>query len=765
MKTLNFIPFPLLDESPRSLIRRLAIMNGYSTVSKFTGHIFGYSVVAQGNSLIQGNRYETFMAAQVGVNLQERIQDGFYPLVNKNSPGSDFLLGGLIVSRRLLRTRYFPACSECCDSDHFHYITDLCLCKYCPIHSRKLLFTCPSCNRKLRMRHQGRKNCSCGADWQSPACTEMECLPEKRLQLILEQQDQKKLDALLSAIRTFGIQKNKTYCATHIIFDAASCIVFDDTPRLEKLLRTIWSSLDITQAEILAIKFRKDYPGLAHLFEALPKKDLTTGSEPARRLLKPNSLRTLLGVTTKHWNAFIATYPKDDKNEYDGHDIVRLKQATAAFESKVREQRKRLEVDVIASCYSLEVTSKLLGLSPVECKILGDQKLLVPSTSIRTRPYYRKQDILEFQNSFIPTRNLASSLKKTYVEMIAAINRCEAVQPIVNRSGYPFLIRTADVEMVCSSASTIPKKTNSLKGQTKLRRCVTDKLKISTLDQAAAILGTHRNTVIYYRDIGLIRCSTRDTRIFPLDDVVSFYTKFATPRTLCKELNLPHNKLSGILQTHNILPISGKLTNGHSITVYDRRTFPKNLQTQLNPTHDTFGACLFNHQAVNLREAANMLGIKYSEMRRFAKEEIRPARSPLYRAYLKISDNEINSFKTMLANLTPLSHILHTYKLTHRGFFRRFIASGFVHLLKFNDQEWLIQDHVIKINSLMSTYCTLQEASEMLGVSSAYMSILVKTQNIALHSVPGYGYRHPLLKRKDVQTMLNCKKHSTRRLS
>jgi predicted HTH domain antitoxin len=740
-------------------------MNGYSTVSKFTGHIFGYSVVAQGSSLIQGNRYETFMAAQVSMNFKERIHDGFYPLVNKNSPGGDFLLGGLIVSRRLLRTRYFPACSECCDSDHFHYITDLCLCKYCPIHSRKLLFTCPSCNRKLRMRHQGQKNCSCGADWQSPACTKMECLPEKRLLLILEQQDQKKLDALLSAIRTFGIQKNKTYCVTHKIFDAASCIVFDDTPRLEKLLRTIWSTLDFTQAEILAIKFRKAYPGLAHLFETLPKKGLTAGSEPARRLLKPNSLRILLGVTTKHWNEFIATYPEDHKNEYDGNDIVRLKRATAAFQSKTREQRRQLEANVIASCYSLEATSKLLGLSRVECKILCDQKILVPTTTIRTRPYYNKQDILEFKNSFMPTRNLASSLKKTYVEMIAALNQCDAAQPIFNRSGYPFLIRTAEVGMVSSSIAAIPKKTKSLKGQTKLRHCVTDDLKVSTLNQAAAILGTHRNTVIYYRDIGLIRCSTSDTRVFPLDDVMNFYTKFATPRMLCKELNLPHNKLSGILQAHNILPISGKLTNGHSITVYDRRTFPEDLQTQLNPTHDTFGACLFNHQVVSLREAANMLGIKYSEMRRFAKEEIRPARSPLYRAYLKISDNEIKSLKTKLANLTLLSHLLHTYKLTHRSFFRRFIAPRFVHLLKINDQEWLIQDDVIKINSLMSKYCSLQEASKMLRVSSSYMSTLVKTQKIALHWVPGYGYRYPLLKKEDVQTMLNCKKQSTRRLS
>ncbi|MGY1449384.1 hypothetical protein ACW582_19725 [Pseudomonas chlororaphis] len=758
MKTLHFIPLPLFGESPRSLIRRLATMNGYSTISKFTGHFFGYGISAHGSSLIQGNRYESLMLSQVSPIFQERIHNCFYPLANQDKSSGAFLLGKLKVGRRLLRAHYFPVCSECCDSDHFQYITDLCLCKHCPLHLRKLIFKCPSCNRPLRLKHQGRLNCNCGADWQSPICTEDECLPEKRLLQILEQQDQKKLDALLSAISTFGIARNKIQRTSHTIFDAAASIVFDDIPRLEKLLRIIWSSLDLTQAEILAVKFKKYYPKLAHLIEVLPKKCMTACKESPSRPLRANGLRTLLGISTEVWTQFLAAHPANDKHSYDGQDVTQLSQAIEDFKAKTREQRGQLEFDIVSSCYSLSATSKLLGLSLVECKILSDQDILAPLTTIRTRPYYRKEDVLNFQTSFVATRKLASRFGKTYIEMIAALNRCEAVKPIINRSGYPFLIRTEDIPRISSSIGTIPKKTKSLKGQKKLHRCVTTVLKTCTLDQAAAILKTHRNTVIYYRDIGLIRCSEHNTRIFALDDVANFYKRFTTPRVLCKELNLPSNKLSGILETHNIRAISGKFVNGHSITVYDRSTFPTDLQAQLNPTSDTFGIYLSRNQVASLREAAQLLGIKYSEMRRLAKDEIRPARSPLYRSYLTVSHDEISSLRKLLASLTPLPHILQTYGLTHQSFSRRFISRGFVRLLKFNDQEYLTRSDANKLNTFTKHYCTFEEASKILGLSSAYISTLVKQRKIATHWVPDYGYKYPLLKKKDVQTMLNCRR-------
>lgn len=761
MKALHFIPLPLPGESPRSIIRRLAIMNGYSTVSKFTGHFFGYGTSAHGSSLIQGNRYESLMLSQVSPIFHDRIHNGFYALASQEKPGGAFLLGGLKVGRRLLRARLFPVCSECSSSEHFHYITDLCLCKYCPLHERKLISICPNCNRALNIRHQGYLNCSCGADWKSPICTEEECLPEKRLLQILEQQDQIKLDALLSAISTFGIARNKIRHITHTIFDAASSIVFNDTPRLDRLLRTIWNSLDHTQSEVLKIKFKRKYPNLAYLMEALPQKCINTYEKAPLQPLSENGLRILLGVSTETWSQYLTNYPEDKKDSYNGQDAARLRQAIKEFKVKRIAHREQHEANTILSCYSLSDTSKLLQLSKAECKNLAHQRLLTPFTFIRTRPYYRKQDVLDFQASFVPTRQLAFRLGKTHVEMIAALNRCEAVKPITNFSGHPFLLRIEDIPALSSWISTIPLRTNSLKGQKKLHRCDINGLKSCTLDQAAAILKTHKNTVIYYRDIGIIRCAIHDSRLFVLEEIKKFYTRFTTPRILCKELNLPTNKLSAILGGLNIRAVSGKFVNGHSLTVYDRSTFPASLQALLNPTHDTFGICLSQKQVVSLRQAARTLGIKYSDMRRLAKDKIRPARSPLYRSYLTVSCHEVISIKRMLASLTPLSKILETYSLTHQMFSRRFITRGFVHTLKLNDQYFLTQTDADKIHTFNEQYFTLEEASKSLGFSAGYFGTLVKQKKIATHRIADYGYRYPLLKKEDIQIWLNKKNIKT----
>lgn len=763
MKTLNYIPLPMLDESPSSMIRRLATMNGYSSVSKLTAGFFGYGFKAHGQSLVQGNRYESLILSQVGQTLQYRIHNGFYPLANADEPGGSFLLGKLKIGRRLLRANFFPACSDCRKAEHFHYINDLCLCSYCPIHQRKLLDTCPSCKRILRLRHLGHQSCTCGATWESPTCSEDECLPEKRLLEILEQQDQKKFNSLFSAIHMFGIAGNKINRASHLIFDAASSVVFEDCARLAKLLPVIWDSIDSTLASVLELRLKKNHPKLAYLLDKLPTKSATKEETLPTKPIRGNALRMILGLGTPLWSQFRKAHPEYDKHSFDGTDIAQIVLALEKFRANNQMQQIQFEKNICSTCHSLKTATKILGLSVQELHLLSRQKILVPTTTIRTSPYYKKGDVTAFQNSYVSTRALASQFKISIFEMITALNRCETVNPIFSRTGHPFLIRSEDVAAVSVAIATIPQKTNSLKGKKKIRRCFMGNLKTCNLDEAAAILNTNRNTTIYYRDIGLIQCSFHDTRTFLLEDVECFYDRYATPRTLSKEFGISHNKLHCILEAHNVSAISGKLVNGHSITVYDRSHFPKNLKELLNPTNDTFGICSSQNKLFSIREAAKAAAIKYSDMKRIAQEEIRPARATLYRPYMKISHDEVIALRAKLVSLTPLTQILEAYNLTHRTFFRRFIAKGFVHPQKYNNREFLDQGDAQKINSFMSEYCTLSDASRILGLCCHHVGVLAKQKNINLYRVADYGFRYPLLKREDLQAVLTNQTSTKRR--
>lgn len=758
MKTLNFIPLPQPGESASSIIRRLASQNGYTTVSKFGAYFFGYGYTPHGSSLLQGNRYESIMLSQVGSSLQQRIQNGFYALAEQDAPTGAFLLGTVKVGRRLLRARSFPVCSECRKSGKEHFINDLCLCRHCPVHCCELLFACHHCKRRLTLRNQSSLHCACGSDWDSPACSQDECLPEKRLMQIFEQQDQGKLDLLMAVISALGVPRNKIGRASHMIFDAATAIVFDDARRLEHILPYIWEPLDLVQTEILTVKLKKIlHSSISSLIDALPKKNSSNLKKGRTQHIAANGMRLLLGVTPRIWNQFLKANKTENKKSYDGADLERLRQSIMDFKAKTKENKALFESEIISSCYPLDVTSELLGLTHTECSILSEKEILTPIARIRTRPYYRKDDIISFQTSFISTRMLASRLKVTRNQITTSLNRCETLKPLINRSGIPFLVRTEEIPTISHSLNKIPSKTNSLKGQVKIYRCNTEDLQTLSLDQAAAHLKVHRTTVIYYRDLGLIRCSTENSQAFVLDDVVHFYERFTTPGILGKELYLAPNKIGSILDAHNIRAISGKLVNGNGSSVYDRRHFPKDLYTLINPTHDTFGICLSHNQVMTLRDAAEELGITYGDIQRLVFRDIRPARAPQYRGHGSISVDEINSIREKISNLSSLSNLLNTFNITHAAFSRRFVSPGFVHPLKLNNQEYLTQADANKLNAFMGQYCTPTDAAKILGFSTGYISRLINDKIIPSYRVSDYDYSNLTLKRLDVQAMLKLR--------
>ncbi|MGY2413076.1 helix-turn-helix domain-containing protein [Pseudomonas pergaminensis] len=354
-------------------------------------------------------------------------------------------------------------------------------------------------------------------------------------------------------------------------------------------------------------------------------------------------------------------------------------------------------------------------------------------------------------------RKLASQHNVTHTQIITALHNCDAVSPLLNRYGTPFLIRTEEIQIVSKSLNKTPSKTNSLKGQVKIDRCNTENLQTLSLDQAATYLKVHRTSVIYYRDLGLIRCSTADSRVFVFDDVVHFYERYATPRILGKEFCLPSSKIGSIFNNYKIRAISGKIVNGNASSVYDRQQFPKNLYTLINPTHDTFGVYLSLKQIMTLRDAAKELGVTYGNIQRIVFRDIRPARAPQYRGNRSVSFHEISLIREKLSSFSSLSDFLNTFNITHASFSRRFVSPGFVHPLKINDQELLTKDDYNKLNSFMEQYCTPTEVAKFLGLSAVQIYRLINDKIISSYRIPGYDYPNPILKRIEIQKMLELR--------
>lgn len=756
MKTLNFIPLPLPGESASSVLYRLASQNGYTTVSRFGAYFLGYGYSATGGTLIQGNRYQSIMLAQVGASLGQAIRSGFYPLADQDAPSGAFLLGAVKVGRRLLRSKNFPVCSECRKSGQGILIHDLCLSRYCPVHHRELIFSCPKCNRRFTLRNQGWIYCVCGKELDSPECSRDICVPEQRLMQIFEQQDQQKLDSLMSVISAFGVARNTVRTLDHSVFDAAISVVFGDLQRLKRTLPDIWNSLDSVQAEILSTLINKEHPNVAPLVSLLPKQ-IRRG-----RVLSANRIRLLLGVSSTTWDEFMTASATENKNEYDAEDIEKIKKKIDNFKAVKKELRQLLESETISSSHSLQMIGKLLVLSRAECAVMAERNLLTPFIKIRTRPYYRKEDIKTFQKSFIGTRALAAQLDVTHIHLQTALNCCEKIGPLINRAGNPFLIRTRDIEALTQSLKILPSKTNSLKGWKMIRQCDTSNLATCTLEQAASDLKIHRSSVIYYRDLGLIRCSSANSRVFIRDDVINLYKRFTTPSLLAKELFVPATKITRTLESHNIHAISGPLVNGHCLSVYDRRQFPANLASLINPTSDTYGICFSRNQIMSIGNAAKALELTDTDLRKIAVREIRPTRSEQFRHHESLSFDEVNSLKEKLSHLTNISDLLQKFNMPHRVFARRFASSGFVSPVRLRNQEFLTPADAWKFTNLMENYCTSKQAAKMLGVSCEHAILLIKENNISTYQAYDYDHPQPLLSRQDLEALVKVRSGSTK---
>jgi excisionase family DNA binding protein len=753
MKTLNFIPLPQPKESASSVIRRLADHNGYSTVSKFGAYFFGYGHSLHGNSLVEGNRYESIMLSQIGPALYGRIRQAFYALAEKDAPTGALMLEGVKVGRRLLRARACPVCSECRKSENEHFITDLCLCRHCPVHQRKLLFECPKCKRILTLKNQGSMQCACGSTWNSPECSESECLPERRMMAIFDHSDQRKFDSLVSIISDFGVPRNKIRQTSHSIVDAATAIVFEDIPRLEQILPGIWKTLDVVHAEKLSINLRKLHPSTIALIDSLAQKKSSDVSQSQPLTVTATDMRLMLGVTSRLWAQFLEANETENRKNYSYADIERLRQPIDDFTAAMKEKKYRFQMQTVTDCHTLEATSTLLKITRTECRALSKIGVLTPVAKIRSRPYYDKDSVTTFQASFISTRMLASQLGMTTIQIINALIHCESIKPQINGSGTPYLIRTNEIQTVLEALNTTPPRTNSLKDQLKVIRCNAQNMPTITLDQAADHLRVHRSTVIYYRDIGLIRCSTANSRVFAFEDVSNFNKLYATPSALGKELYIPTTKVTRVLEAHKVRAISGKFVNGNVSTIYDRRQLPANLYDLINPTHDTFGICISLNRVMPLSDAAKELGISHEDMKKIVARELRPARVPHYRGHGSVSYDEIASIKKQLSSLSSMNDILEAVRMTHAAFSRRFVSSGLIRPLKFNSQEFLTPADVKKLHVLIDKYCSLKEAAKMLRLSSTHVSLLIKEKKIRSYCI----LKQRLIKRTDVLAALKTR--------
>lgn len=753
MKTLNFIPTPLPNESPTSVIKRLCLRNGYSKVSKFEAFHF-VSDQAKVCPLLQGSRFERFLVANSTGFLQEQVRKSFYSTAGGS--WGKINIGKLHLSRRLLRTFDAALCTECLNDGWEHILKDNHLTSHCPIHNRHYLFSCPKCKKYLSWKNQLTSYCDCGELLVSPQCSWTEALPEGRLMKLFETSDQTRLDQVISIIRHLGIDlKTVSTVSVYDIFAAAIALVFDDVEGASLSLYKIYDIPQPLETEVLlnilqTVIPRSTIEQLHEQFSKLPARKLPAIS---KILIPPRVMPQLLHLSIDQWHR-LKNYTnikglrsaRGGRRSYTVEELEQIAREIRLSNSPV-DQRKSLEIAIRGGFYyELQEAKDKLSVCERHFSYLIQQNALGKKQVLNSKVYLPKHLVDDFANKHIRSLTLGRRLKVSASTIHLALQKLSINYSVfANWYGPPFFIHREDLPAIEETIRTAPLTKYSLASA--LRRIApTPSTPVITLTKAASMLHVPAQTIQYYRDIGTISHHPESLSLISYEDVLKFHQNFATPSDLGQELNISSKVVTRVLQRLGISPMAGPCITGTASQIFARSMLPADLKYRVNPYNDDFGMYWLKNEILTISQAAKELSLSLPDTSRLIKLFIKPTRAPCYQHYNGISPKDKEKLQTLLSTLVPLSNILSAHCISHHNFSRRFTNPKFVRKVKVGKVEYLTQDDSERIKSLLAEYCTTMDADKILGTPRGGAIKLIKRHKIRQHFLPHYNYKHPLYK-------------------
>lgn len=757
MKTLNFIPTPLPNESPTSVIKRLCLRNGYSKVSKFETFYLA-SGLPKVCPLLQGSRFERFIVSNSAKPSQEQVKNCFYRTAE--SSWGPINIGKIHLSRRLLRPVDAALCTECMNDGREHVLKDNYLTSHCPIHNRHYLFNCPKCERKLTWQNQLTYYCDCGELLISPPCSWSEALPERRLMELFESGDQARFDQVIAIIRHLGIDlKTVSTASFHDLFTAAIALVFDDVERASLALYNTCNVSNPIETEVILSMLQpvvspSTIERLQDQLSKLPAKALTTKSTI---LIPPRIMPQLLHIGLEQWQ-ILKNYTsfrklrlaRGGRHSYTVEELQRIAHDIRSLSTPV-DQRESLELGIRDGLYyEIKDVVDKLSVGQLHFSYLMRHCALGKKQVQYSKTYLPKESVDEFADNHIRTSTLRRRLKVSASTIQLALQRLSISYPLFSDwYGPPFFIDLKDLSAIEKTIKSFPSIKSKLKHAAR-RVCTSPSTPFIKLAKAASILRVHVRTIRYYVDIGTLSHHPDSVGLVSHEDVLKFHQEFATPSDLGRELNISSKMVTRVMQGLGISPMAGPYITGAVSQIFDRSQLPADLKYRVNPHHDGFGMYWLRNEILTVRETAENLGLSLSDTARLMKLFIKPIRAVCYQHYQGISIQEKDKLRDLLHSLVPLSDFLLAHSITHHNFARRFTGPGFVQTVRIGGIEFLTQNGAEKIDALMREYCTTMEADRVLSTSRGGGQKIIARYDIRPHFLPNYNYKFPLYKIDDL---------------
>jgi hypothetical protein len=476
MKELIYIPFPRIEESPSSLLKRLAVHHG--CVNRIQFKRLG-APSSKSKCLSAQYGLSQWIAAKAGQHAPKFLS-GFYQPVGITGERMPHQIDNLVVSFNLIRWRRTAFCSECWAEEHEHFMKDLKISVNCPYHNRRYLTHCPGCGVGLQWINPLTDACNkCKTKLISPTCPPEDAAPERYILSLFREHKQEQLDQLFKNLQ--ALQFNRDHPQTpesRLALETAINLVNENIAGAKRFLEIIREKHPHIPNEAICAKLSLlQSPTVKKACEAFCLEDDLITPKP-----HPESEGDLLTSNLKR--SFSLTHTQARRSVHTGRKVFKKVIAETSHIVKNLGERGVLnEVQVLsffAKLKELEGSGRTLPFEdqsvdfPTAAATLGVSlrclKKLLEAGLIRTMPLKSRmhrisgEQLLVFSNLYETLDSLAARSHRQKNKIVYLMRTID-IHPInIPEISSPTLLHKKDSDLLLNiiQRNTTPNRKNSI---------------------------------------------------------------------------------------------------------------------------------------------------------------------------------------------------------------------------------------------------------------------------------------------------------------
>ena len=662
MNKFLFIPQPLPEESPTSMLKRMAIKHGCVFNSDYQ-HLFGDSW-HQSIPLSKSHPITRNIAIQAG-EAREDFLSGFYSPIGALQSAPPLRIAGITVEAGMIRKRGAAFCSECWREGREHFIKDLKLARYCPYHNRKYLTKCSKCHRHLRWHVPLTERCRCNHLLISPPCTLEDAASERKLLSIFRAGASDDFQHLIEILKNLGYPLGRdTQCpAERCLKSIAFCILEDNMMHLTSHLRELALFYPEIPKRILAAKLSRfnDVKIRNCVHDFLKQHNIHTpehhGELPSvcRFYLTRRQIIAWLKIRGAQWEFAantLATLNRRYQYDWKEAQAIAVKVLTIRLKNGFKKKKKSIN-----GIFKKDVQEKLL-ISAGAVKNLINEHFLTRIWD-RHRIYFDTHEIEEFSKNFISIRLLSSQTNIPEKKIRLAIKRLK-----LPRSR--FLNTNLNYQLISTQTSQLAiewckNNIQSTKSRSKTHSSSSEQYIPQAGEVwlptrlAAQYLGVNTFIIQFLVKYGLLGDARRQGRgggyFIHRNALDDFNEKHVDSTEAGKILSIDHNRVSPILRKAGIEPVTGPGIDRNPSIYYPREKILSLLNTKNRLLRQ-------KNIGYSLAETCNKLNVNKTVVANLIKTGILNFVDPTLQYHDFINRNEVDTFYDRYANTTTAARWL-----------------------------------------------------------------------------------------------------------